>query len=65
MENMILCIENLKDTMQSYQILGMNLLNKQDTELTHRNLLHFYTPAKNDQKEIKEKKIPLPFHQKE
>ena len=64
MENIILCIETPKDAMQSYQILGMNLLNKQDTELTHRNLFYFYTPAMNNQKEIKEK-IPLSFHQKE
>ena len=55
MENIILCIETPKDAMQSYQILGMNLLNKQDTELTHRNLFYFYTPAMNNQKEIKEK----------
>ena len=64
MENMILYIENPKDAMQSCYILGMNLLSKQDTELTQRNLLHFYMPAMNDQKKIKEK-IPLSLHQKE
>ena len=32
----------------------MNLIKLQDTELIHRNLLHFYTLTKNYHKKIKE-----------
>ena len=43
----------------------MNLVKLQDTKLTQRNQLHFYTLTVTDQKEKLGKQSHLPSHQKE
>ena len=42
----------------------MNVVKLQDTKLTHRNLLHFYTLTTKYQKEKLKKQSHLPSHQK-
>ena len=43
----------------------MNLVRLQDTELIHRNPLHFYMLTMKDQKEKFNKQSHLPMYQKE
>ena len=56
-DDMILYIENPKDSTQKLLEL-INSARQQDSRLTYRNLLHFFTLAMKYQKG-KEKKIPF------
>ena len=63
--DMILYIENPKDAMRKLLEL-INIFGKiQVTKLIHRNLLHFYTLTRKDQKEKLRKQSYLPLYQKE
>ena len=50
-DDMILYIENLKDTTRKLLDLINNIVKLQDIKLTHRNPLHFYTLTMRKQKE--------------
>ena len=63
-DDMILYIENPKDAMRKILEL-INKFGKQDTKLTHRNLLHSYTLTMKNLKEKLRKHSHLPLQQKE
>ena len=62
-DNMILYIENSKDTTRKLVWLINELVNLQDTKLIHRNLLHSCIVAMKNQKEGFGKPSHLPSHQ--
>ena len=62
---MILDIENLKDATRKLLELINEFSKVAATKLMHRNLLHFYTLTRKDQKEKLRKHSHLPSHQKE
>ena len=64
-DDMILYIENPKDATRKLLELINEFGKVQDTKLTHRDLLHFYTLTTKDQKEKLKKQSHLPSHQKE
>ena len=64
-DDMILYIENPKDATRKPLELINEFGKVQDTKLTHRDLLHFYTLTTKDQKEKLKKQSHLPSHQKE
>ena len=64
-DDMLLYTGNPKDTTRKLLKLIKHLVKLQDTKLTHRNLLHFYTLTIKDKKEELRKKSHLPLHQKE
>ena len=64
-DDMILYIENPKDTTRKLLDFSMNLVKLQDTKLIHRKLLHLYTLTTKDQKEKLRKQSHLPLHQEE
>ena len=64
-DDMILYIENPKDTRRKLLELINEYSKLQDTKLTHRNPLHFYTPTMRKQKEKLRKQYHSPLQQKE
>ena len=64
-DNMIRYIEYPKNTIRNLQELISELVNLQDTKLTHRNLLHSYTLTMKDKKENLRKVSHLPLQQNE
>jgi len=56
--------ENPKDSTKKL-LEQMNLVKLQDTKLTYRNLVHFYTFIMNYQKEKLRKQCHLQLYQKE
>ena len=64
-DDMILYIENPKDTTRKLLEFSMNLVKFQDTKLIHRNLLHFYTLMTKNLKVKLRKHSHLPLQQKE
>ena len=64
-DDMILYIENPKDTTRKLLELMNDLVKLQDTKLMHRNLLHSYTLMMKNLKEKLRKHSHLPLQQKE
>ena len=64
-DDMILYLENPKDSTRKLLELIMNLAKLQDTKLIHRNRRHFFTLTMKDQKEKLGKQSCLPLHLKE
>ena len=64
-DDMILYIENPKDTTRKLLELINELVKLQDTKLMHRNLLHSYTLMMKNLKETLRKHSHLPLQQKE
>ena len=64
-DDMILYLENPKDTTRKLLELIINLVKSQDIESMHRNILHFFILTMKDQKEKLGKPYHLPSHQKE
>ena len=63
-KGMVFYGENPKDSTKK-QLEQMNLVKLQDTKLTYRNLVYFYTFIMNYQKEKLRKQSHLQLHQKE
>ena len=63
--DMILYIENPKDSTRKLLELINNIIKLQDIKLTHRNLLHSYTLTTRKQKEKLRKQYHSPLQQKE
>ena len=61
-DDMILYIENPKDSIRK---LSMNLANLEDTKSTHRNHLHFYILTMKNQKEKSRNQSHSPLQEKE
>ena len=59
-DDMILYIENSKDTTRKLVELINELVNLQDTKLIHRNLLHSYILTMKDQRDKSRKQSNLP-----
>ncbi|MCH3790132.1 hypothetical protein, partial [Campylobacter jejuni] len=57
--------EDPKDALRKLPELINEYGKLQVTKLTHRNLLHFYTLTRKDQKEKFKKQLHLPSHRKE
>ena len=64
-DDMILYIENLKDSTRKLLELINNIVKLQDIKLTHRNPLHSYTLTMRKQKEKLRKQYHSPLQQKE
>ena len=64
-DDMILYIENSKDTTRKLVELISELVNLQDTKLIHRNLLHCYILTMKYQKDKSRKQLHLALQQKE
>ena len=64
-DDMILYIENPKDSIKNYQSLSVNLAKLQDTKSIHRNLLHLYILTMKNQKEKLRSQSHSPLQQKE
>ena len=60
-DDMILYIENPKDSTRKLLELIMNIVKLQDIKLTHRNPLHSYTLTMRKQKEKLRKKFHSPL----
>ena len=63
--DMILYIENPKDSTRKLLELIKNIVKSQDIKLTQRNPLHSYTPTMRKQKEKLRKHYHSPLQQKE
>ena len=63
--DMILYIENAKDSTRKLLELIMNIVKLQDIKSTHRNPLHFYTLIMRKQKEKLRKQFHSPLQWKE
>ena len=63
--DMMLYMGNPKDATRKLLELISGFSKFADTKLIYRNLLHFYTPAINYQREKLKKQFHLPSHQKE
>ena len=63
--HMILYTENPKDALRKLPELINEHGKLQVKKLTQRNLLHFYTLTRKDQKEKFKKQLHLPSHKKE
>jgi len=64
-DDMILYLENPKDSTRKLLELIHEFGKSRDTKLIHRNQLHFYILTMKDQKEKLGKQSHLPSHQKE
>lgn len=64
-DDMILYLENLKDSTRKLLELIHDLAKLQDAKLIHRNRQHFYILTMKEQKEKSGKQSRLPSHPKE